>query len=62
MNFVKSDVTSWDDQLAVFKSAVAQSPNKGVDVVVANAGISGPDVLFAIEGKDQPDDLLPSHH
>jgi len=52
VNFVRCDVTSWVEQLALFKSAVARSPNKGVDVVIANAGISGPDALFAIEGID----------
>ena len=34
----------------MFKWAVRNSPLKKVDVVVANAGISGPDPLFNIEG------------
>lgn len=49
--FIPCDVTSWEDQLAMFKSAMANSPRKSVDIVVANAGISGPDEAFNIEGK-----------
>src|SRR5690349_16426444 len=33
------DVTSWDDQVRLFKSAIAASPTKGIDCVVAGAGI-----------------------
>jgi len=49
--FVVCDVTSWDDQLRMFKRAINDSPSKTVDIVIANAGISGPDELFNIEGK-----------
>lgn len=51
VKFIPCDVTSWEDQQSAFKSAIRNSPNKSVDVVVANAGISGPDDLFNIEGE-----------
>jgi hypothetical protein len=38
---VHCDVRSWENQLSVFKAAMAKSPNRNVDIVVANAGISG---------------------
>jgi hypothetical protein len=34
----------------LFKQAVANSPAKSVDIVVANAGITGPDEIFTLEG------------
>lgn len=43
--FVKCDVTSWEDQVSVFKVAKEKSPNGRIDVVIANAGIYGPDAL-----------------
>ncbi|KIW15898.1 hypothetical protein PV08_05948 [Exophiala spinifera] len=49
VQFVKCDATSWDDQVAMFKLAVANSPAKSCDIVVANAGITGPDEIFALE-------------
>ncbi|OAL34483.1 hypothetical protein AYO20_06326 [Fonsecaea nubica] len=52
--FVHCDVTSWEDQLALFKLALSSSPRKSIDVVVANAGISGPDDAFTIEDTDEP--------
>ncbi|KAK4232381.1 putative dehydrogenase [Podospora fimiseda] len=33
------DVTSWNDQVSLFKSAIAASPTQGIDCVVAGAGI-----------------------
>ncbi|KAL6243082.1 hypothetical protein RBB50_010182 [Rhinocladiella similis] len=48
------DVTSWDDQLALFKLAISKSPQKTVDIVVANAGISGPDDVFSVEDTEEP--------
>ncbi len=50
VQFVKCDTTSWDDQLNMFKQAVNSSPSKSVDIVVANAGITGPDSIFALQG------------
>jgi NAD(P)-dependent dehydrogenase (short-subunit alcohol dehydrogenase family) len=40
--------------LNLFKSAVAASPAKSVDIVVANAGITGPDEIFELEGNCVP--------
>jgi hypothetical protein len=34
----------------MFKQAVADSPDKSCDIVIANAGVSGADELFALEG------------
>ncbi|KAL6250762.1 hypothetical protein RBB50_003065 [Rhinocladiella similis] len=39
--FVKCDVSSWADQVAVFKAAAASSPSGRIDVVIPNAGIGG---------------------
>ncbi len=35
----------------MFKQAVANSPAKSCDIVIANAGVSGPDDVYAMEGK-----------
>jgi len=51
--FFKCDVRSWDDQLKLFKAAIANSPSKCVDIVIANAGISGVDVMFKTEDPDK---------
>ena len=50
VQFFKCDTTSWKDQLQMFKQAVAKSPEKSCDIVIANAGVSGADELFALEG------------
>jgi len=42
-------VRSWEDQVKVFKSAIANSPQHSCDIVIANAGISGPDPVYALE-------------
>jgi len=55
VQFEVCNVASWEDQLRLFKAARAASPRKSVDVVVANAGISGPDVLFNIEDSEEPE-------
>ncbi|EXJ65481.1 hypothetical protein A1O7_01822 [Cladophialophora yegresii CBS 114405] len=44
--FVKTNVTVWADQLAAFKTAISSGPSGRVDIVVANAGISGADSVF----------------
>lgn len=44
--FVKCDVTNWADQVDLFKTALARSPSHRVDIVIANAGISGRDPLY----------------
>jgi NAD(P)-dependent dehydrogenase (short-subunit alcohol dehydrogenase family) len=37
--FQHCDVTRWEDQVALFKTAVRASPSGGIDAVVANAGV-----------------------
>ena len=44
--FVQCDVSQWKPQLEMFKQALANSPNHRVDIVIANAGISGFDDVF----------------
>ena len=44
--FTQCNVLEWDDQVNVFKTAVTKAPSKTVDIVVANAGISGPDSVW----------------
>jgi len=46
VKFVKCNVTVWADQLAVFKAALASSPTGKIDIVIANAGISGGDSVY----------------
>ncbi|KNG86138.1 hypothetical protein ANOM_005460, partial [Aspergillus nomiae NRRL 13137] len=43
--FVKCDVSSWDDQVNLFRVAKEKAPNGRIDAVIANAGIYGPDIL-----------------
>ena len=50
VKFVKCNVTVWVDQLAAFKTAISSSPSGRVDVVIANAGISGGDPVFLDDG------------
>lgn len=40
-HFVRCDVTNWQSQVDLFKTAIKLSPSKQIDAVVANAGISG---------------------
>ncbi|KAJ9610733.1 hypothetical protein H2200_005510 [Cladophialophora chaetospira] len=47
--FVQTDVNSWEEQVHMFKEAVASSPAKSIDIVVINAGVAGPDEIFALE-------------
>lgn len=49
--FVKCDTRIWEDQALLFKTASEKSPSRSVDIVLANAGISGLDSVF----KDQSD-------
>ncbi|KIW71883.1 hypothetical protein, variant [Phialophora macrospora] len=44
--FIKTNVTVWADQLAAFKTAISSGPSRRVDIIVANAGISGADSVF----------------
>lgn len=51
--FVKCDIRSWEDQIKLFETAKNRSPNKSVDIVIANAGISrsSGDSLWTLDGK-----------
>ena len=51
VKFIKTNVTVWADQLAAFKTAISSSPSGRVDIVVANAGISGSDGVFQTDGR-----------
>jgi len=50
--FVKCDIRSWEEQVAMFEIAKQRSPHHSVDVVIANAGISrsSGDSLWVLEG------------
>ena len=50
VHFSHCDVTKWEDQLALFQKAKSVSPTGNIDIVIANAGISGPDPIFMNEG------------
>ncbi|KAI8711148.1 hypothetical protein NCS52_01490300 [Fusarium sp. LHS14.1] len=52
--FVKCDVRDWDQQKTVFEEAKRNSPSRGVDVVIANAGISrsSGDSLWNLDDSD----------
>ncbi|KAK5045413.1 hypothetical protein LTR84_009277 [Exophiala bonariae] len=55
VKFIKTNVTSWAEQLNAFKSAISSSPSGRIDIVIANAGISGADEVFVNEvEKDEP--------
>ncbi|KAH7134490.1 short chain dehydrogenase reductase [Dactylonectria estremocensis] len=41
--YVKCDVRDWDQQVALFRTALESSPHKSIDIVIANAGIVGAD-------------------
>ena len=46
VHFAACDVTKWEDQLALFQKAKSVSTSGKIDIVVANAGIAGPDPVF----------------
>jgi NAD(P)-dependent dehydrogenase (short-subunit alcohol dehydrogenase family) len=50
--FVKCDIRDWDEQKNMFETARTKSPNKSVDIVIANAGISrsSGDSLWELDG------------
>lgn len=57
VKFVKTDVTSWANQLSMFKTAVSSSPSGRIDIVIANAGISGADSIYQNDvDKDEPEE------
>jgi NAD(P)-dependent dehydrogenase (short-subunit alcohol dehydrogenase family) len=43
-------VTNWDQLVQAFEAAIKNSPNKSLDVVIANAGIVGQDDMFTLDG------------
>lgn len=49
--FAKCDTRVWEDQAQLFKTATEKAPSRSIDVVLANAGISGWDSVF----QDQSD-------
>lgn len=44
--FVQTDVTSWDAQVNAFKHALKLAPGGRLDIVIANAGVSGSDLFY----------------
>lgn len=46
VTFVPTNVTVWEDQVNLFKTAIDRSPSKSLDIVVSNAGISGKDPVW----------------
>ncbi|KAK5172921.1 uncharacterized protein LTR77_003043 [Saxophila tyrrhenica] len=56
--FAQCDVLTWSDQVRLFKTAISRSPSKYVDVVVANAGISGQDQVWKDDAPDADSDPI----
>ncbi|KAF2421167.1 NAD(P)-binding protein [Tothia fuscella] len=54
--YLKCDVRSWSDQLTVFKAAMTNSPGRNVDIVVANAGITGKDPIWTMDESEDPEE------
>ncbi|KAH7120292.1 hypothetical protein B0J13DRAFT_680595 [Dactylonectria estremocensis] len=55
VKFAKCDIRNWDQQLTVFDAALAESPNKSIDIVIANAGIvSGDDLNKTTDPLEAP--------
>ncbi|KIW04175.1 uncharacterized protein PV09_04488 [Verruconis gallopava] len=54
--YVRCDVTKFKDQVNAFKSALKLSPTGRIDVVVANAGISGLDPVFTLSDTADPEE------
>ena len=46
LHYIHCDVTDWDSQVEFFRQAEQLSPHKGIDVVVANAGIASSDTFM----------------
>ena len=46
LHFCHCDVTDWQSQVQFFKTAIRVSPHKGIDAVVANAGVVDSQDLF----------------
>ncbi|TLD27923.1 NAD(P)-binding protein [Venturia nashicola] len=54
VQFIKCDVRVWSEQLEAFKSALDQSSNKKIDIVIANAGIAAIDSVLTIDESEEP--------
>ncbi|KAJ5497400.1 hypothetical protein N7463_009387 [Penicillium fimorum] len=54
--FVKCNITSWDDQVQMYEAAIANSPHNSCDIVIANAGISraSGDDLWPLDDVNEP--------
>jgi NAD(P)-dependent dehydrogenase (short-subunit alcohol dehydrogenase family) len=50
IKFVRCDVTNWDDQVNLFRTAATMTPSGKIDHVVANAGIAIDDEVFSYDG------------
>ena len=50
VKFVHCDVTNWNDQVNLFRTAASMTPSNTIDHVVANAGIAIEDEVFSYEG------------
>ncbi|TIA34348.1 NAD(P)-binding protein [Aureobasidium pullulans] len=49
---VKADITSWESLTLAFKAAIEYSPTHSLDIVIANAGLSGGSILEKAFPKD----------
>jgi len=62
VKFVHCDVTSWNDQVSLFRTAASMTSSNTIDHVVANAGIAIEDEVFSYEGKVSQATLqIPNH-
>lgn len=60
VQFVPCDVLKWADQLHLFKTALEKSPSKTIDIVIANAGKAGHEVLIDDKLTENGDPLSPA--
>ena len=60
VHFVHCDVTDWQSQVNLFKEGARLSPHGGIDTVVANAGIAGPDPTQNPRGLDAAEPRKPN--
>jgi NAD(P)-dependent dehydrogenase (short-subunit alcohol dehydrogenase family) len=61
VHFVVCDVCDWQQQVDMFKKAIELSEHGGIDVVVANAGIAGPEPLQTFEDLSGPNPPKPNY-
>lgn len=57
--FVPGNVLDWQDQLRMFKTALESSPSRTIDIVIANAGVSGQDDVFEQASSASGDPIEP---